>query len=226
MVVSQPRSSAPHVSGACTTGRVGDKSRPRALCDIYPVQIHRLLRAGGTRKQEATRSSGQRGGRAFGDAELGVQGGKACGGALREIAHGSGKVGALISPYSARLMVYHSLLKDIHRFVDKEQESGFFRSLVDKDARVAKIENFYRRIGMTLSAFQVRLRRFCRCAFLIVSYRFSCWILGMLNIQSMPRNNEAARIEDTNMLNERLKSLERSQADLRKTLGPSSPFES
>jgi hypothetical protein len=46
-------------------------------------------------------------------------------------------------------------LEDIHRFVDKEQAKGFFKSLLKMDSRIASIEVFYRRIGITVNAFQV-----------------------------------------------------------------------
>ncbi|KAJ6530021.1 kinase-like domain-containing protein, partial [Mycena vulgaris] len=90
-----------------------------------------------------------------------------------------------------------SLLQDIHRFVHKEQERGFFKSLLNKDSRIAKIEAFYRHIGITLGAFQIS---------------------GLLRIQSMLAGNDTARNEDTNALNTRLQTLEHNQVDLQKTL--------
>jgi hypothetical protein len=49
-----------------------------------------------------------------------------------------------------------SLLRDIHQFVQKEQERNFLQSLVHCSSRIADIEGFYRRIETTISAFQVR----------------------------------------------------------------------
>ncbi|KAJ7496387.1 hypothetical protein FB451DRAFT_1385797 [Mycena latifolia] len=47
------------------------------------------------------------------------------------------------------------LLEDIHRFVHKEQSKAFFKSLLTKNSRIASIEAFYRRIGISVNAFQV-----------------------------------------------------------------------
>ncbi|KAJ6552815.1 hypothetical protein B0H19DRAFT_154718 [Mycena capillaripes] len=47
------------------------------------------------------------------------------------------------------------LLHDIHRFVEIEKESGFLKMLIQKDTRFSKIEAFYKRIGMTIAAFQI-----------------------------------------------------------------------
>ncbi|KAJ6528312.1 kinase-like domain-containing protein, partial [Mycena vulgaris] len=90
-----------------------------------------------------------------------------------------------------------NLLKDIHRFAHNEQERGFFKSLLTKDSRIAKIETFYRHIGFTVSAFEIS---------------------SLLSIQSMLERNQTARKEDTGALNARLSILEDNQVDLRKTL--------
>ncbi|KAJ7496362.1 hypothetical protein FB451DRAFT_196353 [Mycena latifolia] len=89
------------------------------------------------------------------------------------------------------------LLEDIHRFVDKEQSKSFAKSLLTKDSRIASIEGFYRRIGMSVNAFQIS---------------------GLLRIQSMLGKNEKAQDEDMNLLNTRLKVLEQNQVYLRETL--------
>jgi hypothetical protein len=47
------------------------------------------------------------------------------------------------------------LLREIHRFVEKEKESGFLKMLFQKDTRVFKIEAFHKRIGGCINAFQV-----------------------------------------------------------------------
>ncbi|KAJ7496391.1 hypothetical protein FB451DRAFT_1549555 [Mycena latifolia] len=89
------------------------------------------------------------------------------------------------------------LLEDIYRFVDKEQSKGFFKSLLTKDSRIASIEAYYRRIGMSVNTFQIS---------------------GLLSIQSMLGKNEVARNEDADVLNARLKALEQNQVHLRETL--------
>jgi hypothetical protein len=61
------------------------------------------------------------------------------------------------------LILYYSLLQDIHRFVQKEQDKSFLKSLFNKDPRINQIESFYRRIGLTVSAFHVSLVILCRC---------------------------------------------------------------
>ncbi|KAJ7718547.1 hypothetical protein B0H16DRAFT_422470 [Mycena metata] len=90
-----------------------------------------------------------------------------------------------------------NLLQDIHRFVQKERDKPFLKSLFNKDQRINQIESFYRHIGLTVSAFNIS---------------------GLLSIQDMFRNNETARIEDMSMLNAQLKRLEQNQDDLRNVL--------
>ncbi|KAJ7467453.1 kinase-like domain-containing protein [Mycena galericulata] len=90
-----------------------------------------------------------------------------------------------------------NLLQDIHRFVQKERDKAFLKSLLNKDSRINQIESFYRRIGLTVSAFHIS---------------------GLLSMQDMLRNNETARIEDAGMLNACLRSLEQNQDDLRHEL--------
>ncbi|KAJ7101935.1 hypothetical protein C8R44DRAFT_808907 [Mycena epipterygia] len=48
-----------------------------------------------------------------------------------------------------------SLLDEIHRFIDKEQGRGFFKSLLTNDSRIASIEGFHRRIGLVAGTFQL-----------------------------------------------------------------------
>jgi hypothetical protein len=59
-----------------------------------------------------------------------------------------------------RLIVNRSLLQDIHRFIQKEREKPFLKSLLNKDSRINKIESFYRRIGLTIGAFHVSVIMF------------------------------------------------------------------
>ncbi|KAJ7697210.1 kinase-like domain-containing protein [Mycena rosella] len=90
-----------------------------------------------------------------------------------------------------------SLLEDIHQFTDKETRKRFFKALLQKDSRISDIENFYRRIGVIINEFQ---------------------ITSLLNVQSMLKNDEVARIEDAESLAARLDSLERNQLDLKEAL--------
>ncbi|KAJ7843249.1 kinase-like domain-containing protein [Mycena olivaceomarginata] len=103
----------------------------------------------------------------------------------------------IVGKCKEQLTDLQTLLEDIHRFVDKEQARGFFKSLLKMDSRVASIELFYRRIGIIVNAFQIS---------------------GLLSIQTMMGKNEKARNEDIKVLNTRLKSLGQSQVQLRKTL--------
>ncbi|KAF7339029.1 Kinase-like protein [Mycena venus] len=48
-----------------------------------------------------------------------------------------------------------TLLRDIHRFVENEKESGFLKMLFQRDARAFKIEAFHKRIGGCINAFQI-----------------------------------------------------------------------
>jgi hypothetical protein len=50
---------------------------------------------------------------------------------------------------------HHSLLQDIHRFVQKERDKSFLKSLFNKDRRINQIESFYRHIGLIVNAFHV-----------------------------------------------------------------------
>ncbi|KAJ7919416.1 hypothetical protein B0H13DRAFT_2320404 [Mycena leptocephala] len=69
-----------------------------------------------------------------------------------------------------------NLLKDIHQFVQAEQDHSFLGALLHADSRVTAIELFYHRTRTTSSAFQIS---------------------SSLNIQHMLRDNEnARRLED------------------------------
>ncbi|KAJ7089048.1 kinase-like domain-containing protein [Mycena crocata] len=89
------------------------------------------------------------------------------------------------------------LLEDVHRFVEKEQGRGFVQALWNKDACLTTIEGFYRRIEITVSAFQ---------------------ITALLNVKSMLQNDQKAKGKDTDDLNTRLTALQHSHRDLRRTL--------
>ncbi|KAJ6595916.1 kinase-like domain-containing protein [Mycena sp. CBHHK59/15] len=90
-----------------------------------------------------------------------------------------------------------SLVEDVYRFVQKEQDRGFLKSLLNKDSRTAGIEGFYRRIGITVNAFQIS---------------------ALLNVQGMLIVDKRARNQDMDALTARLQNLERSQSELRRTL--------
>ncbi|KAJ7142918.1 kinase-like domain-containing protein [Mycena epipterygia] len=89
------------------------------------------------------------------------------------------------------------LLEDVHRFVHKEQATGFFKSLLAKDTRIAGIEAFYRRIEIIINAFQ---------------------ITSLVNVQMMLSLNKAANEQDNDVLDAHLNALEKNQVDLRVTL--------
>ncbi|KAJ7615449.1 kinase-like domain-containing protein [Roridomyces roridus] len=90
-----------------------------------------------------------------------------------------------------------SLVKDIQKFVQKEQERGFFKALLHQDARISGIDDFYRRIGTIVNSFQ---------------------IAALWNVQTALEIDREARREDTDALTKRLKNLEKNQAELRRVL--------
>ncbi|KAF7369965.1 Kinase-like protein [Mycena sanguinolenta] len=90
-----------------------------------------------------------------------------------------------------------SLLKDIHKFLQTEQDRSFLKALFHGDSRISAIEMFYRRIGTTTTAFQIS---------------------ASLNIQNMLRDNERARIEDAHALTERFVVLRNDHDELRREL--------
>ncbi|KAJ7692448.1 hypothetical protein B0H17DRAFT_1179307 [Mycena rosella] len=94
------------------------------------------------------------------------------------------------------LMELKILLEDIHRFVEKEQGRGFINALLNKDSRIATIEGFYRRIGITVSTFQIS---------------------ALLHVERFLRKNKNAQERDNDILNALLKVLETSHMDLRRT---------
>ncbi|KAF7346776.1 Kinase-like protein [Mycena sanguinolenta] len=90
-----------------------------------------------------------------------------------------------------------TLLRDIHRFAEKEQESGFLKILLQKDARVFKIEAFQKRIGLCISAFEIS---------------------SLLNIQTMLAESKKARARDVETVHAHLNVLEKNNAKLLQTL--------
>ncbi|KAJ7615435.1 hypothetical protein FB45DRAFT_1108090 [Roridomyces roridus] len=90
------------------------------------------------------------------------------------------------------LLDLKSLLKDIQKFVQKEQDRGFFVALLHQDARISGIDGFYRRIGTLISA--------------------------LWNVQTALNNDRKARKADGDALNRRLKNMERNQAELKRVL--------
>ncbi|KAF7362565.1 Kinase-like protein [Mycena venus] len=89
------------------------------------------------------------------------------------------------------------LLEDIHRFVEKEQGRGFLNSLFNQDSRIASIDGFYRRIAITVNAFQIS---------------------ALLNVQNMIQNDRKAKDQDADILHERFRALEQSHMELRRIL--------
>ncbi|KAJ6556800.1 kinase-like domain-containing protein [Mycena vulgaris] len=90
-----------------------------------------------------------------------------------------------------------SLLEDINHFAHKESGKKFFKALLQKEGRISDVDTFYRRIGMIINEFQ---------------------ITSLVNVQSMLKKDERARIEDAESLATRLDGLERNQRDLREAL--------
>ncbi|KAJ6536274.1 kinase-like domain-containing protein [Mycena capillaripes] len=86
-----------------------------------------------------------------------------------------------------------ALLRDIHRFAEKETDSGFLKMLFQRDARVFKIEAFQRRIGMCINAFEIS---------------------SLLNIQTMLAESKKARVRDAEVLHNYLNTLEQNNAKL------------
>ncbi|KAJ7080687.1 kinase-like domain-containing protein [Mycena epipterygia] len=85
------------------------------------------------------------------------------------------------------------LLDDVHRFVHKESKTGFFKSLLTKDSRIAGIEAFYKRIESVVNAFQIS---------------------SLVNIEIMLSHDQAAAKEDKDLLEVHLNALEKNQIDL------------
>ncbi|KAJ7788428.1 kinase-like domain-containing protein [Mycena olivaceomarginata] len=98
---------------------------------------------------------------------------------------------------SKALADLETLLRDIHRFVETEKSSEFLKMLLQKDARLSKIAVFYRRIGMSIAAFQIS---------------------SLLNIQTMLVESKKAQARDTEALHTYLSALERNNAKLLRTL--------
>ncbi|KAF7353978.1 Kinase-like protein [Mycena venus] len=90
-----------------------------------------------------------------------------------------------------------TLLRDIYRFVETEKNSGFLTALLQKDGRLFNIEAFYRRIGMSITAFQIP---------------------SLLSIQTMLAESKEAQARDTEALHMYLSALEKNNAKLLHTL--------
>ncbi|KAJ6574586.1 kinase-like domain-containing protein [Mycena capillaripes] len=90
-----------------------------------------------------------------------------------------------------------TLLRDIHRFVENEKDSGFLKMLFQKDARVFKIEAFHKRIGGCINSFQIS---------------------SLLNIQTMLAESTKGQARDAEALNTYLSSLEKNNTKLLRTL--------
>ncbi|KAJ7601482.1 kinase-like domain-containing protein, partial [Roridomyces roridus] len=90
-----------------------------------------------------------------------------------------------------------TLLRDIHRFIETEQDTGFLKLLLQQDARSAKVESFYRRIGMATAAFQ---------------------IVSLRSVQMMLAESKSAQTRDTEVLHAYLSTLEKNHTKLFRTL--------
>ncbi|KAJ7903252.1 kinase-like domain-containing protein [Mycena leptocephala] len=122
---------------------------------------------------------------------------------VQEVQAGQKQLSALASALgrveSSRLTTISCVqpLKDLMRFVEREQNRKFLKALFHRESRVAAIELFYRRIGTTTKAFQIS---------------------ALLNLQRMLQENERARVEDVKVLNARFNVLENNHIELRRTL--------
>ncbi|KAF8212693.1 hypothetical protein K438DRAFT_1957310 [Mycena galopus ATCC 62051] len=89
------------------------------------------------------------------------------------------------------------LLRDIHRFVETEKDSGFLKMLLQKDGHSSKIEAFYRRIGISIAAFQIP---------------------SLLSIKAMLAESKDAQAQDRKDLHAYLSMLETNSAELLRKL--------
>ncbi|KAF7344400.1 Kinase-like protein [Mycena sanguinolenta] len=90
-----------------------------------------------------------------------------------------------------------ALLREIHRFAEREQELGFLKTLFQKDVRIFKIEAFQKRVGTCISAFELS---------------------SLLNIQTMLEESKKARTKDAEIVHAHLSMLEKNNAKLLQTL--------
>ncbi|KAJ7164069.1 kinase-like domain-containing protein [Mycena filopes] len=90
-----------------------------------------------------------------------------------------------------------ALLREIHRFVESGKEAVFLKLLFKKDSRMAKIDSFHKRLGMSVDAFQIS---------------------SLINIQSMAADSKRAQTKDVEALHKRLIGLEKNNAKLLQTL--------
>ncbi|KAJ7271718.1 hypothetical protein C8J57DRAFT_1601299 [Mycena rebaudengoi] len=114
-----------------------------------------------------------------------------------------------------------NLLRDIHQFVQAEQDHSFLRALLHADSRVAVIELFYHRIATTSSVALVHLVALAYYIIILLAldhitpFCVFCLDYGLAPCQI---DNEKARLEDVSTLAERFSSLERNHNELRREL--------
>ncbi|KAJ6471570.1 kinase-like domain-containing protein [Mycena vitilis] len=103
----------------------------------------------------------------------------------------------VVANYTIQLKDLERLLNEIHRFVDKEQKRNFLMAFLNSGTRTSSIEAFYQRIEASCNAFQIS---------------------SAINIQSLLRKNELARMTDMDILHHRLQALEQNNMQLLETI--------
>jgi hypothetical protein len=91
------------------------------------------------------------------------------------------------------------LLREISAFVQKQADArrNFLTFLYAKECRISQIEVYYTRLRIAIDAFQIS---------------------GLLNIQEWHARNDAARLADQDLLNNRFNKLEANHSELMETL--------
>ncbi|KZP06260.1 kinase-like protein [Athelia psychrophila] len=98
---------------------------------------------------------------------------------------------------SSTINSLQKLLEEIHDFIEAEGHESFVKSLVNKERRIAQIDAYQKKIAALANVFQVS---------------------ALLDVAKWPMMNDAATVEDQNVLYARLDELERDRELLRNTL--------
>ncbi|KZP31913.1 kinase-like protein [Athelia psychrophila] len=98
---------------------------------------------------------------------------------------------------SSTIINLQKLLEEIHDFIKAEGQESFIKLLVTKERRIAQIDTYHKKIAALANAFQIS---------------------ALLDIAKWQAKNDAAKVEDRNVLYARLDELERDRELLRKTL--------
>ncbi|KAJ7050732.1 kinase-like domain-containing protein [Mycena amicta] len=89
------------------------------------------------------------------------------------------------------------LLEDIAQFARQDKDKSFFRLMLSRENRLAKIARFYERIGLLVDTFQLS---------------------AMINVSAMTVRDGAARAQDAQAMTGRLQSMEHNQNEMRQAL--------